>query len=355
MKDLDFISETTFVVVPRFNLATLVNLIEPMRVANYLSSRTLYSWEIVSFEGPSVVASNGMSVSTGIPDTSNRRHDLIFVVGSWGCEHYASRELTGWVRKQYSRGARVCAVELGCYIVARAGLLSGKKITTHWSWLPGFRERFSETEVCEQLFTRDEKILSCAGGVSGIDMMLSLIGEKHGSRMSGEIADQMLFNPIRVENSPQRRILGRTDEELVPLVSHAIELIENNVSEPLTIPVLAKSVGVSQRQLERKFKKSIGCSIVQFALLVRLQHSRVLLIATQLSVREIATASGFNTLSHFAFAFKNCFGRRPSDYRLAWPENDVNPTWPGTLSEYLDRLEVKTQSFKNFNSRAKDT
>ena len=94
-----------------------------------------------------------------------------------------------------------------------------------------------------------------------------------------------------------------------------------------------------RRQLERQCNKSIGCSVVQFALLARLQHARVLLIATKLSVREIATASGFNTLSHFAYAFKKCFGRRPSDYRQAWPENDTAPHWPGTLGRFLDTLQ----------------
>ncbi|MDG2475123.1 MAG: GlxA family transcriptional regulator [Paracoccaceae bacterium] len=333
----------TFIVVPRFNMATLVSLIEPMRVANYLSLKELYSWEISSFEGPVVLASNGMEISTVTPIETIKRQDLIFIVGSWGCEHYARRELTAWVRKQYSLGAQICSVELGCYIVARAGLLAGKKLTTHWSWLPGFQEQFSEIEVSEQLFTINDKIISCAGGFSGIDLMLKLIRDEHGSRLSGEIADQMLYHPPRSGGSPQRQILGRNSDELLPLVAKTIKYIEQNISEPATVPELAHFVGVSQRQLERQFNKSIGCSVVQFGLLARLQHARVLLIATKLSVREIATASGFNTLSHFAYAFKNCFGRRPSDYRMAWPESEKKPSWPGTLSRYLENLEGKAK------------
>ena len=330
------IYKVTFVIVPRFNMATLVSLIEPMRVANYLCSKQIYSWTILSFEGSQVCASNGMSVKAIKPTENIKSHDLIFILGSWGCEHYARRELTAWVRHQYSRGARICSVELGCYIVARAGLLAGKKLTTHWSWLPGFQERYSEMEVVEQLYTINEKVISCAGGFSGIDMMLQLISDQLGSRLSGEIADQMLYHPIRAGESPQRRLLGRGNEELLPLVAKAIDYIEENIGDPLPIPDIATQIGVSQRQLERQFKRSIGCSVVQFALLARLQHSRVLLIATKLSVREIATASGFNTLSHFSYAFKKCFGRRPSEYRLAWPESEATPTWPGTLSTYLE-------------------
>lgn len=111
----------------------------------------------------------------------------------------------------------------------------------------------------------------------------------------------------------------------------------------MSVPEIAGKLGLSQRQLERTFKKHIGCSVVQFGLLLRLQHARVLLISTSLSVREVATASGFNTLSHFAFAFRKCFGRRPSEYREGWPTDQVAPTWPGTLSEFLTALQKRNR------------
>jgi AraC family carnitine catabolism transcriptional activator len=76
---------------------------------------------------------------------------------------------------------------------------------------------------------------------------------------------------------------------------------------------------------------------------VRLQHARVLLISTKLGVREIAAASGFNTLSHFAFAFRKCFGRKPSDYRQGWPKEDSAPSWPGTLAAFIDSLKARKQ------------
>ena len=118
-------------------------------------------------------------------------------------------------------------------------------------------------------------------------------------------------------------------------------LIEQNIEEPLSVPEIAATLGVSQRQLERKFKKHIGCTVVQFGLLRRLQNARVLLISTDMSVREIATASGFNTLSHFAYSFGKFFGRRPSEYRVAWPSNEEAPTWPGTLSNFIESLAEK--------------
>ena len=336
----------SFLITPRFNMTTLVTLIEPLRIANYLAPAPLYSWEILSMEGPEVAASNGLTVTAGPIGERNRRGETIFVLASWGAEHYANRALFSWIRRQARDGAQICSVELGCYLVAKAGLLAGRKVATHWSWAPGFQEQFPDIRIADQLFTLDEPVLTCAGGVAGVDLMLRLIGDAHGEGMAGEVADQMLHHPIRLGTAPQRRTLGQGMEQLTPVVRQAVALIERNISEPLTVPEIAAALGASQRQLERQFNRSVGCTVVQFGTLVRVQHARVLLISTSLSVRDIATAAGFNTLSHFAFAFRKCFGRRPSDYREAWPREDSAPSWPGTLAAFLGKLQQQSKKPK---------
>ena len=328
----------TFIVVPRFNITTLITMIEAMRIANYLAPAPIFSWEIASFDGTKITASNGMTTTVQVADDALRASALVFVLGSWGTEHYSNRNLIAWLRRRARAGTRICGVELGCYIVARAGLLDGKPATIHWSWLNGFRETFDRLDVREGLFTLDSKVMTCAGGLAGVDLMLRLIEELKGSSFSGEIADQMLHHPIRHATSPQRSTMGRSTETMLPLVREAMTLIENNIEEPLTVPEIADLLDVSQRQLERQFKKHVGCTVVQFGLLRRLQNARLLLISTQLSIRQIATASGFNTLSHFAYSFGKFFGRRPSDYREAWPENEPAPSWPGSLSDFLNTL-----------------
>ncbi len=333
--------KVTFLVVPRFNMAELITMIEPMRIANYLSQRPIYQWEIVSFDGAEIVASNGLSVTASIPDDSNRRGERIFVLASWGGEKYHNRTLFSWLRRQSRSGARICAIELGCYLVARAGLLSGRKVAIHWSWAPGFQEQFDDVTVVDQMFTDDDQVMTCAGGLAGIDLMLKLLGDAHGDRLAGEVADQMLHHRINPESTPQRRKMLQKMETLPTVVRDAIALIEQRVSNPIGVPELARLVGSSQRQLERLFQSSVGCTTVQFYLLFRLQHARVLLTATDLTVLDIATASGFSSQSHFANAFKKCFGRRPSDYRQAWPKDDAAPSWPGTLAKFLETLNQR--------------
>ena len=315
-----------FIVVPRFNIATLITMIETIRIANYLAPTSIFSWEVASFDGSKIIASNGMTATIKTATDNLKPAEFVFILGSWGTEHYHNQRLTAWLRKRARAGERICGVELGSYIVARAGLLDGKLATIHWSWLNGFKENFDRVEVEESLFTLDSKVMTCSGGLAGVDLMLRIIEELNGSSFSGEIADQMLHHPIRSAASPQRSTMGRSTETMRPLLREAITLIENNIEEPLTVPQIANFLGVSQRQLERQFKKNVGCTVVQFGLLKRLQNARLLLISTDMSIRQIATASGFNTMSHFAFSFGKFFGRRPSDYREAWPKEEPAPT-----------------------------
>lgn len=324
----------TFLIVPRFNLATLITLIEPLRVANYLASQPLYQWEIVAFDGTEIAASNGMTVSAAKPPQRNRRGETVFVLASWGGEDYANREALAWLRRQSREGARLCAVELGAYLLARAGLLAGRQTAVHWSWAPGFQERYPDVPTVERLYTLEDPGMSCAGGTAGMDLMLHLIARRHGATMAAEVADQMLTPPARAATAPQRR--SKADDSLPSPVARAVALIEAHIAEPLAVPDIAARVGLSQRQLERQFQQAIGCSVVQFGALVRLQHARVLLISTRLSVRDIAAAAGFNALSHFSHAFRGTFGRRPGAYRQAWPEGAPTPSWPGTLAAFLE-------------------
>jgi AraC family carnitine catabolism transcriptional activator len=335
-------SRVSFVIVPRFNMATLITMIEPLRVANYLAPDPLYQWEILSPDGREIPASNGLSITALPLDDRNRRGETIFALASWGAEDYANRDLFAWLRRHSREGARLCAVELGCYLLARAGLLTDRQLATHWSWAPGFQERYPDIPLVEQLYTLGDSILTCAGGMGGVDLMLRLIADRHGAGMAGEVADQILTPPIRPPTAPQRRTLGQGTDQFPPILRRAIALIEENIADPLTVPAVAAALGLSQRQLERLFHRGLGCSVVQFGTLVRLQHARVLLIATKLSVREIATATGFNALSHFASAFRKCFDRRPSDYRQAWPPTEATPSWPGTLTGYLETLQQRT-------------
>ncbi|WP_272007468.1 GlxA family transcriptional regulator [Roseovarius sp. ZX-A-9] len=329
------------VLIPRFNMLALTSMLEPLRLANTLSPSPLYRRSFHSVDGDYITSMDGFGIACApVPERLNRS-ETVLLFGGPGSVHYRNPRLFSWLRLQARLGARICAVDLAPHIVARAGLLNGQKATLHWTALPGFQEQFPDVTAVEQLFVADGPVLTAAGGTAGIDLMLHVVGQMHGAALSGEISDRMTHHPIRPATAQQRVTLGRSDARLPQSVRAAVDLIEAHVADPVSVPEIAARIGLSHRQLLREFSAAMGCSVVQFGLLLRLQHARVLLMSTGLGVREVATATGFNSLSHFAHAFRKCFGRPASAFRSAQPDIEPEPHWPGALHAFLDTHEVR--------------
>ena len=223
-----------FVLIPRFNMLSLTSLIEPLRIANYLSPVPIYQWSYLSFDGSPITASNGITVDS---DKAHNQQGLqfhtIFVLGSWGSEHYSNNRMFEWLRWCHLHGAPLCSVEMGLYALARAQIIGTRPMTTHWSVMAGFKEQYPKVKLVEQLYTTDPAMMSCAGGTTGADLMLHLISEKHGRQLCSEIMDQMLHYPIRSAGLSQRHTHGSSMTTAHPYVDKAIKLIENNMAEPL--------------------------------------------------------------------------------------------------------------------------
>ena len=337
------VTRVAFLLVPRFNMMSLAALIEPMRIANYVSPQALYRWEYLSADGGEVSASNGMRQATVRLSEANDPK-LVFVCGSWGAEHYNNIEVFNWLRRLHRKGARIAAIELGIYVLARAGLMGERVATTHWSWMPGFAEQFPRVQMREQLYTDDGGILTCAGGTATLDLGLHLIATQHGDQLAFEVAEQIMHHPLRSAEQPQRHTLGAVTDKIPADLRVAVRLIEDSIEEPLSVPEIANRVGISQRQLERLFKRNIGCSAVQFSQLLRLQYARVLLTSTRMSIRDVSAATGFNSMSYFSQPFARCFGKKPSEYRQAWPDQEAAPSWPGTVVSFLDNIRLRERS-----------
>ncbi|MDH3661502.1 MAG: AraC family transcriptional regulator, partial [Alphaproteobacteria bacterium] len=157
-----------FILIPNFSLIAFASAIEPLRLVNRQTGRELYSWQIVSKEGESVRASNGVQVAVdqSVADVrlspGGTNPTVILCTGA-GAEHYNDKELFGWLRRADRAGAVVGALCTGAHVLARIGLLDGHKCTIHWENLPGFIEDFPDIEVTADLFEVDRSRLTCSG------------------------------------------------------------------------------------------------------------------------------------------------------------------------------------------------
>jgi len=325
-----------FVLIPRFNMTALTATLEPLRIANYISGRSLYAWRFLSPGGDTMTASNGMELATApLPRTSDL--DAVFVCGSWNAQHHEDTALLGWLRRQDRAGVALGAMDIGTWVLARAGLLDGHRATIHWYAIHAFAEAFPAITVSEQLFVTDRSRTTIAGGIAGLDAMLADVRVRHGDQLALEIADQVMHHPVREATAPQRTALGGRREVAHPLLRRAVAMMEEHLEEPLTIPAIAARLKVSQRKLERLFRAHTGTSAVGHYRMLRLELARVMLTHTALPVRDVALACGFSSLSHFAKSFSAQFGKRPRDYREAWPDDASVPLWPGVTAGLMER------------------
>jgi len=318
-----------FILLEKFSMFSLSALVEPLRIANYSSGRELYGWRFFSADGKDVSASTGVMVPTQAVSLNDSVLDAIIVCGGWNTERYESAQLFSWLQHMGRRGVILGAIETGSYILAKTGLLKGHAATIHWHCHSAFKERFPSIDLRDAMYVVDRNRMTCAGGTAGLDMMLQEIRRRHGRKLSLEVANQLLYSPVRKADVPQKEVQSRRLTSAPPALQRAIRVMEQNIEKPLAIPQISRLLGFSQRKLERLFSKHFGCSAVAFYRTVRLQEARVLLTHTDMSVLDICIACGFASSSYFSKSYTNQFGVHPRDHRTSWPDTESTPYWPG--------------------------
>jgi transcriptional regulator GlxA family with amidase domain len=315
-----------FLLVPGFALMSYAAAVEPLRAANQLAGRNLYRWWHASLGDKPAVASNGAAVVPDFPfGTDDRSLDLILVCAGGNPAAFSDRRTFGWLRKLAGRGVIVGGISGGPVILAKAGVLSGRRCTVHWEHLAAVREAFPDIKLTRSLFEIDGDRVTCSGGVAGLDMMVALITHEHGHELGAAVSDWFLHTHVRDATKPQRMDLrfrlGIADERLLKV----LRAMERNLEHPLSRLKCARLSGVSLRQLERAFGKHLGHGIHEHYLVLRLGRAQQLLRETSLSMLEIAVATGFASASQFSRAFKRTLGTTPRDVRQNGRTGNVAP------------------------------
>jgi transcriptional regulator GlxA family with amidase domain len=262
------------------------------------------------------VASNGIHV---LPDgrlgALPRRPDAVAVCSGLGIESFRSPNVDAWLRKTARQGIPLGGLCTGALVLARAGLLEGFRCTIHWENMEGFAEEFPDLDITATLFEIDRDRFTCAGGAAALDMMIALIRQEHGEDLALQVAEAMIHTGVRRPDDPQRLALRERTGVSDPKVLAAIARMEGHLETPLPVEDLARTVGVSERQLERLFRKHLSISPSRYYLNLRLWRSRALLAQTSMTVLQVAVASGFTSASHFAKCYRAYFGHAPKRAR----------------------------------------
>ncbi len=304
-----------FLLVHNYSMIAFSSAIECLRMANRASGKTLYIWSIYSPDGQAIKASNGIEITPDFGIDSVADVSIFFVCGGIDISDSWNKSFQFALRKIAKRRIILGALCTGSYLLARAGLLDGYKCTIHWENIASVREEFPHAQFTDDLFQFDRNRITCAGGQSSLDMMLKLIGDRHGSKLAAHISEQFICERIRGTDDRQRIPLQLHLGANQPKLTEAVTLMEANLEEPISLNELSNYVGISCRQLERLFQKHLNCVPTRYYLNLRLNRARLLLLQTSKSIVDIALACGFISAPHFSKCYRDMYGIPPRDER----------------------------------------
>ncbi len=301
--------------IPKFAAMAFFSAIEPLRVANRMAGRELFAWRSLSEDGGPVEASNGMRFMADGALAEAASMPSLIVCSSFDPQLYESKRLLAALRRLSRAGVMLGALDTGAHILAKAGLLENQTVTMHWEAVPGFREEFPEIEVSEELFEVQRGCFTCAGGTAALDMMLDMIGRKHGLALARAVSEQFIHDRIRSSSDHQRMERGVRLQITNRKALRIIDLMERNLEQPLDGPALAEAAGITPRQMERLFRELLQDSPLACYRRLRLDRARSLLRQTDLAVTEIALATGFSSASSLSRRYHEHFGLAPREDR----------------------------------------
>ena len=300
-----------FVLMENFTLLSFASALDALRIANRMANRELYSWKFIGDGGQEVGCSAGTVFKLDDDLVELHRDDIAILCGGMNIQSATTKRLLNWIRREARRGLTMGGLCTAAYPLAKAGLLDGKRATIHWENQDSFSEEFLEVNLTKSVFVVDGNRLSTAGGTSSIDLMLKIIADDHGEELANAVADQMIYSSIRTDQDTQRLSVPTRIGVRHPKLSQVIQMMEQNIEEPISPATLAKNVGMSTRQLERLFRRYLSRSPKRYYMELRLQKARNLLMQTDMSVINVALACGFASPSHFSKGYRAHYSTTP--------------------------------------------
>ena len=260
------------------------------------------------------IHSVGFSAADLAPWSRLAAADTVVVPGLDRPDHPREPEALAAIRDAADRGARLVALCTGAFVLGHAGVLAGRKVTTHWALADEFRRAFPDVELLDdELFVDDGQVLSSGGMLAAADLCLHLLRTDHGQSYANDVSRLLVTPPYRSGGQAQyrtRRVAARGDS-LAPLMAWAVE----HLHEELTLATLAAKAHLSTRTLSRRFEVETGRGALRWLTERRVERARTLLEDTTMTVTDVAFTTGFGSLASFRRHFTQLTGTTPRAYR----------------------------------------
>ncbi len=277
-----------------------------------------YTVEILGLKPGPFRASSGLRLHAdhGFRDAGGGIDTLLVAGGVGAARHQADPDILRWLRRQSTHVRRLASVCTGAFFLAEAGLLDGRRATTHWNDCPDLARRFPKVRVePDTIYVQDGSIYTSAGVTAGMDLALALVEEDHGREVALAVARALVLFLRRpggqAQFSAQLAVQFAEHEPLRELQAHILE----HPKEDLTVETLARRVSMSPRNFARVFTRELGTTPARFVTAVRVETARRLLEESSEDLEAICRRSGLGSLETMRRAFLRLVGTPPGQYR----------------------------------------
>jgi AraC family transcriptional activator FtrA len=240
------------------------------------------------------------------------------IVPGWHDIHATPPEtLLEALRRAHARGARIASICSGVFVLAAAGLLTGRRVTAHWANAEALARKYPRLRVDPAvLYVDDGDILTSAGRAAGLDLCLHIVRRDFGAEVANQAARRMVI-PAHREGGQAQFIPRPVQTEGDPL-TELLAWVRRHLEQDLTIADLAAKARMSRRTFIRRFEEATGVSPGEWVLQERVAQARNLLEATKLSIEQVATTIGFGSTDTLRHHFRRRFNTSPARYRAGF-------------------------------------
>lgn len=310
------VRRVAFVLREHFSMMAFTGAVDALVTTNLMSASPVFEVQVVGGEGRQVVSDLGIAISTDVTlaELDERQPDILIVCGGFRVRLEAEPLLRSKLRRADAAGAVLGGLWNGAYFLAEAGLLDGHDCAFHPDGRAMIAELFPRVRVTNLSFANAPRRISCAGANSSLGMMLEVVESLVGQDVRNAVEEV-----LGCDRKPEI-----TDVSVVPIglnptlpesLRVALELMHNNIEDPIEIAEIVRYSGISRRHLERLFQRFVHATPPRYYLELRLTHARQLLQHTNRSHLEISVACGFATVSHFHRCFREKFDIAPGQFR----------------------------------------
>ncbi len=277
-----------------------------------------YDFRVVAVEPGPLRATGGITVAAEHGLNTLEKASLILVPGWRGATTPVPPDLIDALRRAHENGARIASICSGVFVLAAAGLLDGRRATTHWGYVEKLRERFPKIAVMPDLLYVDEgDILTSAGSAAGLDLCLHIVRQDFGVGHANAVARRLVL-PAHREGGQRQFVTTPVIRERGGTIAPLLDQIRERLNEDWPVQRMADEAGLSRRTLTRRFKDTVGEPPLNWLVRARIDRAADLLESSNGPLADIAEACGFGSMETFRRDFRKLRGVPPAQFRKSF-------------------------------------